>query len=531
MKKIVNILIVLCLALIYACQDSWDAHYAGEQGEMSSELLGDFLAAQEKYSRFTGLLKETGVLETLDADQILTVWAVGNDNMPSVEELDKYNAEEKKQIARNAINYMPIYYPKFMAGKKIQTLAGKNVYMGTNANGYTLDGLLVVSPNHVCGNGVVHELAGLMFPRKNLYEYLEMLPDEYSMIRDSLLSRNDTLFDMEHSFPVGVDETGNTLYDSIFVIRNSFIGDIRNEEVRNTLMLCDNDVITAAFEEMRNYLLADTLSDELRKDMSDWWQRALIYPEQIDDYNKDRSVYSIYKKHWRTDIQEVDLSGRIPVSNGLIYPVWKFVFPKSSLLKDVEYTIPDIWQRLPAGDREKYFTYGGKGYTTTSAEIIYTDAQLNNNLHAKGISNTWWRANSSKNTQKDTVYAEFTLLERDLKNKIAPIQFYPGTYDVYVWLRSYAAVPVTISVVSDAVEGAVSDKNGRYVSILREQAKQDLFSKTGVVDSYYDGKVGTIKLTKPTDNLRLNLLIWDSGTNKNINIRGIKLVANRDEMY
>lgn len=534
MKNNILVLIIILVTGFISCKDDWDEHYKGLQEgttESSPEKLGIFLSLQEKYAVFTNFLKETGVLDTLNANQILTVWAVNNENMPTPEELSQWSAKEKRQIALNMLNYMPIYYPKFEDGKKIQTLADKNLYMGIHTAGFTLDGIEIISTNQVCMNGVIHEIAGLIIPRKNIYEYIESLPDNYSMLRDSLLARNDTVFDIEHSFPVGVDPTGNTIYDSVFVIHNNFIGDIRDEEVKSTIMLPDNQVILNAFEEMRNYLLADTLSRELKEDMNDWWLKALIYSGELSVYDKDKSIYSIYNKHWRTDIQEVNRTQAISVSNGLIYPVTKFVFPKSSLLKDVEYIIPDIWQRATATERESYFSYGGKGYTTTASEIIYVDAQLNKNPWAKDISNTWWRAHSSRKTEQDTVYAEFTILEKDQKNKISPTLLYPGTYDVSVWLRSYAAVPITISVVSDAVEGGELQPDGKYNLTLQEQAPQSDFSKTDVASSYFQGTVGTIKLTKPTRDLRFNFLIWDSGSNKNINIRGIKLVANRDEMY
>ena len=282
-SNILLFILVLATGLI-SCKDDWDEHYSGGQTgttEGSPEKLGDFLSFQEKYSAFTGFLQESGVLDTLNANQILTVWAVNNENMPTPEELRLWSAKEKKQIALNMLNYMPIYYPKFEDGKKIQTMAGKNLFMGINTAGFTLDGTDIVSTNQVCMNGVIHEVAHLIVPRKNLYEYIESLPDNYSMLRDSLLARNDTVFDIERSFPIGVDPTGNTIYDSVFVIHNNFIGSIRNEEAKNTIMLPDNQVILNAFEEMRTYLLADTLSTELKEEMNDWWLKALIYPGEL----------------------------------------------------------------------------------------------------------------------------------------------------------------------------------------------------------------------------------------------------------
>lgn len=84
-SNILLFILVLATGLI-SCKDDWDEHYSGGQTgttEGSPEKLGDFLSLQAKYSAFTGFLQESGVLDTLNANQILTVWAVNNENMPT----------------------------------------------------------------------------------------------------------------------------------------------------------------------------------------------------------------------------------------------------------------------------------------------------------------------------------------------------------------------------------------------------------------------------------------------------------------
>src|SRR5690606_2107527 len=118
-------------------------------------------------------------------------------------------------------------------------------------------------------------------PDLSIYEYLESLSDDYSIIRDSILAMNDTIFDMENSIPIGVDPTGNTLYDSVYVISNPIFGetDIRSEFANVTMFLPDNKVIESCFDDLgvlygqfgKDFLYADSLKAYT------WMKEAIFY--------------------------------------------------------------------------------------------------------------------------------------------------------------------------------------------------------------------------------------------------------------
>ena len=96
-----------------------------------------------------------------------------------------------------------------------------------------------------------------MIPRQNIYEYLLECGDNYSIFRDSLLYFNDTIFRPDLSFPKGVDEIGNTVYDSVFVIENKYFCnssiDIQNEKSEYTLFLPDNNSMKNMLTYMHDY--------------------------------------------------------------------------------------------------------------------------------------------------------------------------------------------------------------------------------------------------------------------------------------
>src|SRR5690606_24504931 len=124
----------------------------------------------------------------------------------------------------------------------------------------------VVKGNQLCKNGVVHEINQLLTPDQSLYEYLDNLGDDYSIIRDTLLAMNDTIFDPINSIPIGVDPTGNTLYDSVYVITNPIFekADIRSEFSEITMFLPRNQVIENCFNDLG--LLYDQFGKEFLKE-------------------------------------------------------------------------------------------------------------------------------------------------------------------------------------------------------------------------------------------------------------------------
>ena len=224
-----NIWIGICLLLLgmCSCNSKWDDYFSensemGEETVVSNLNLLDYLKSQENYSAFVTLLEETGYDAELSRNQILTVWVPGNEVLTAV--TANMDLKNKKRLVKNHINNVALYNSKLnrKVGSEIQSLEGKLLMIDKQDGVFSIDGKSVIKANQVCQNGVVHEIEGAMIPRQNIYEYLLECGDNYSIFRDSLLYFNDTIFRPDLSFPKGVDEIGNTIYDSVFVIENKY---------------------------------------------------------------------------------------------------------------------------------------------------------------------------------------------------------------------------------------------------------------------------------------------------------------------
>lgn len=279
--------------LLIACQDKWEAYYKEKQPE-SGEIaaldvnLLDYLKEQAEYSEFVKLLEETGVADELTRNQILTIWAPVNETFPS-QGVAAMSMEDKIALCQNHINYIALYNTKLENDKLIKTLAGKNLLIEEVSDDlFSIDGIQLEGNEQACSNGVVHKIKEWLVPRLNIYDYMLRAGDDYSVFRDSVLLHSDTVFKPSQSFVMGTDSMGNTIYDSIFVIENTFLdqGDIRNEDDDYTLFMPSNEVLETMYQEMGDYFAGQgkTFSSADSSKFMSWVMRSVIFEGRVDNY-------------------------------------------------------------------------------------------------------------------------------------------------------------------------------------------------------------------------------------------------------
>src|SRR5690606_41080377 len=99
MKQIIYATVCL-MTILAGCSKNWDTHYGEEEGTVSSLNLLDYLKSQPQYSAFVARLEEYDLAEELKRDRNLTIWAVSNEKMSTLEAL----GEATKFILRYHIN-------------------------------------------------------------------------------------------------------------------------------------------------------------------------------------------------------------------------------------------------------------------------------------------------------------------------------------------------------------------------------------------------------------------------------------------
>lgn len=498
MKNLILAAVLVMSVFITSCKDEWDNHYSQEQGEASSvsELsLYDYLKSQPEYSKFVQLMDETGVGKELAKNQVLTAWVVSDEHMPA--DYNDFSIVEKIRLAKQHINYMALYSPKLQAGKMIKTMAGKNLSFTAKGEGLALDEKAIVKANQLCANGVAHEIEGLMIPRDNVYERIVKAGDDYSIFRDSILVKSDTIFDEKNSFPLGVDEFGNTVYDSVFIINNPYFdkGDFRNENGEYTLFLPSNEQVQGAMNDIINLYDGDVTEDE-KTLFFDWIMTSALYKGKII-YAPGQTYESLWNRVWITDKQLVEPESYTG-SNGLVYKVSHLHIPRNLLLQDITFELIDCWNKLDEADRNKYFVMEN---VTTHKDWLW------NKLNFFTCSHTPW--NDDK-----VMTLEVMVLAKDRFGKPKPARLFAGSYRMEQSYRSYALEPLDIYA------------NGALVA---EQMKpSDVSDNNNHAYGYVCDVV--IPPSQPVTNMKIKIVCKtgnDALKEKRIAIRGIKLMPDK----
>lgn len=492
------ILFTIGILSLSSCEDTWDKHFenAGQgEGNRSSSNLYEYLQEKPEYSEFFSLIQSTVAGQELAKNQILTCWAVNNEGMPDISALDSVGREK---LVKNHINNMALYTPKLSDGKIIKMLSGKNLILQlSDSTGYVLDGVGVRNMNQLCANGVVHELAKAVMPRQNVFEYMMDAGEEYSIFRNYLLEQSDTLFRPDLSFPVGVNETGNTVYDSVFSISNPFFdeADIQNENEDYTLFLPCDDVIREAISEISGfYGRGLTESDTL--EFFDWIMKAVFYDEKIENYNTHVALESVFKKDWRTAYQKI-AGAPFEASNGLVYKMQKMHVPQNLLVKSYENLLSATYQKLDEQQREEFVTLTN---AKDNVNFAYT-------WNSKKYVQIYYVANAPERS------FTWTMTDTDAKGNTVAARVVPGTYKVQMAFRPYYCGKQSVSV------------NG--TEILTEW---NLGGYAGQDAKYFDMGEITIPETSGLTEVKVKTS-HISGGDARLIIYGIKLIADPSSIY
>lgn len=346
MKRLTYILGLITLFFV-GCNEKWDNHYDENESSINANTtILEYLKSNSDYDKFVAALEETGVAEELTRDQNLTVWAVNNDAMDQLKDLEALFTDTF--IMQYHINNLSLGYAKLSDGLRMRSVNGKYIAVTMDdTNTYVADAT-VIKTDQFCKNGVVHEIDHLMEPVISIYEYLQALGDDYSTIVDTIFNANDTVFDVVNSTPIGVDLSGNTIYDSVFVIENALLSqvDFRSEFSQITMFLPNNDVIDDCLVALNEQLVSLGTPEAFDTTYAfQWIKGALFYEGVMREIDPNTDLVSPIRFNptnaidkeivWRTSVQQVDNSSK-PMSNGIIYDVTKMKIPNNIVIDRIK---------------------------------------------------------------------------------------------------------------------------------------------------------------------------------------------------
>lgn len=363
------LLVVLILATCFACTNNeWDNHYSLNSQEVNSTLvvvvessLIDYLKSESSLSAMCQLFEESGVISEMKArDQLFTVLAVGNN---SINNSEGVYTDDKEYLAKTHISDIALSPANLSDVQRV--LMWNNKYLSitkeANANNeYTFyfNGTKVVRIIKA-SDGYIYELESYANSPMSMYEIIEGLSDDYSIFREMILSRNEKTFDKSASRPIGVDKTGSTVYDSVFIVTNPYFTaqnfDLTSESLTATMLIPSDEIVTEALTTAKNNLTKWRLT---RADsiLNNWIFQSAFFSKQYSkqDFENNQDLTTVFSKQWRTTVQEVYLDNPITMSNGVAYYVKSMKIPTNVLI----YRLKDYmkwYEYMTDTDKEKYF--------------------------------------------------------------------------------------------------------------------------------------------------------------------------------
>ncbi|MFA9388208.1 MAG: fasciclin domain-containing protein [Prolixibacteraceae bacterium] len=278
MKKQLYISIVILLfAGIYGCEDNWNEHYMTKPATVDVNFW-DALKENADASKFVELIESYHLDSLFEYNNAYTLF------VPTNQAFETYLTNNS--ISEEVLDYHILRYfiqPNDITGKrKIQTLMLKFAQFENNNGSYTYDEIPVSFTSPLYSNGRFFIIDEVASPKPSLYEYIA---ENNPALKRFIDLQDSIVLDKELSKPLGFDENGNTVYDSVITIINLFEEEYFkvSEEFRlktATLVFPKKELYQQALTQMALKIGAGY---ETYADISEEWQEEVLIPYLIEE--------------------------------------------------------------------------------------------------------------------------------------------------------------------------------------------------------------------------------------------------------
>ncbi|MDC1106386.1 fasciclin domain-containing protein [Prolixibacteraceae bacterium] len=425
--------------------DQWDSYYS-DQRELSAKNIWNYLQSNGDYSKFSALLKKTGLDKELSGSTNLTLVAVKDENLsPKYLEMDLNSlTEEEVNQLRDKLRIQLLFGEEFKYlldhNQRISTYRGKYIDFRTNTNP-TMNAQEVELTNIYTGNGVIHHSKGIIPTYDNIYEKIFNLGSEYSMVQEYIKSFDEKIFDKDNSTPKFLNEDGNMVYDTVWIEKNTFLEkfDPRDEERSITAIIPSDQVIQVALDEVAKKVVASggEMTEKLSEKMTKWCLKSIFYEgeplaEAQDSYDLNSSADT---RFWIEDgKQEVDRFNQVQTSNGLLYLSSKLYIPKSMFMNTFHFNPKELGRFHKEGNNEIIQEYC---HVKAPAQIKWKY----NVKYGFGFHGTFCTLNRQEEHYSITFPKSFTVIvDEEGKPAIEDISLIPGMYEIKVVASTWPLV-------------------------------------------------------------------------------------------
>jgi uncharacterized surface protein with fasciclin (FAS1) repeats len=276
MNRKLGILAIAFLMLITGCTKEWESHY-DTQPATSNMNVWDALQKDQNLSLFVNYLKEYQYDTLFLTNNTYTVFAPNNEAFNKFLESDTVN----NSLLDYHMSAFFIQSGSIQGKRKIQTLAEKYALYVNNNGALFLDDIPLDFESPLYKNGKYYVMGSVALPKPNLYEYIA---STNPILKKYIDNQDSIVLDKELSRPIGFDEFGNTIYDTVSEVVNLF-----EEEFFPVKHEFRNETATIVFPKESNYNDALTAMAQsmhtVYNDYSDIpleWQNDILIPYLLE---------------------------------------------------------------------------------------------------------------------------------------------------------------------------------------------------------------------------------------------------------
>jgi len=209
-----NIFVIIIFTGLIGCNNPWEEHYNISPVTIEQNVW-DAIQSNNEISSFIQELKNFSYDTLFQSNKTYTLFIPTNDALAAFK-----NENEVNQMLLSYLITPHFVQSENIKGKrKIQTL-GQKFALFENTGGFMkIDDVPIVSESPLYRNGKFFIIDDVVPVKPNIYEYYSM---ENPILKDYIDKQDSIIIDKGKSKPLGFDENGNTIYDTVSIIYNKF---------------------------------------------------------------------------------------------------------------------------------------------------------------------------------------------------------------------------------------------------------------------------------------------------------------------
>jgi len=213
--RVIKILpIGLLLLSLLSCENLWDEHYSNAPATVDMNVW-DAIQEEADLSMYVEYMRSYEYDTLFLKDDPYSLFIPNNAAFSALTD----TAEVSGDILNYHISRHYIQSRNIDGREKIQTLAEKFAFFGNVKGQLSFDDIDIEEESPLYTNGKFFVTNSVGQPKPNLYEFFAM---ENPVLTAYIDSQDSIIIDKELSRPIGFDEFGNTVYDTVAEIYNEF---------------------------------------------------------------------------------------------------------------------------------------------------------------------------------------------------------------------------------------------------------------------------------------------------------------------